>query len=979
MVLPASNNYSTQQQQDKLRLAILEKIASGGALQDILDSLALTVEAELPEISCSIMLLDPTGQFIQGGAAPSLPDAFNAVFQGCRIGPDVCSSCASAQTLERVIVEDILAHPFWKDHRELAKTTGVAACWSEPVISSQGDVLGAFVIYHHQPRAPDEGEIQLIIHMAHLAGLAIERNRFDSALTASEVRYKTLFEQANDAIFLMEDRHFVECNDKTLEIYGCTREDILFKNPVDFSPAFQPDGQPSRVLAEKRINDAFNGTPQRFEWRHQRLDGTPFDADVTLKAINQDGRKMLLAIVRDISESKHAERELSEHRRELLDLVEARTADLDESRSQLEAILDHLPVIFFLKDIEGRYQRINRRYRTEVGITESNVIGHTDMDIYPADMAEIIQSVDKQVLENGNTLTFDEQILHNDGTLHDYLTTKLPLRDSDGNINALIGIATDITEQKALQRKLAEARDEAERLSRIKGEYLANMSHEIRTPINAVLGLSRIGLRDTQNARETNLFENINKSANYLLAVINNVLDLSKLDAGMLDITHQPFQPTTLMENAISMISALAAEKGLDLRLETDPALPEWLLGDTDRISQILINLLSNAVKFTRQGNIHLAIRKTEEFTLFEVSDTGMGMAEQQLSKLFTPFQQATDTTAREFEGTGLGLAISMNLAKLMEGDIEVVSRLGSGSTFTLRLPLETSKKPKEVSGYSNRVQETEGLALQGMRILAAEDNALNREVLADLLAHADADVTFAMNGKEAVELVRDRGVNGFDVVLMDVQMPVVDGYIATWQINAIAPGLPVIALTAHALDEEKKRCLAAGMVDRITKPVDPHQLVTVITRHVNANRTATRPDEQPALNQSSRNLINWTALDIRFEGNNDLMKRLVKITRESEADTPGKLIAAVKNQDYDFLFGAAHSLRSVAAYIEAGRLRNVAEKTEAAARTRNKEALTLATDMAQLLDQTLATLADADEHRSNKESNDKEQFSRPA
>jgi CheY-like chemotaxis protein/HPt (histidine-containing phosphotransfer) domain-containing protein len=449
----------------------------------------------------------------------------------------------------------------------------------------------------------------------------------------------------------------------------------------------------------------------------------------------------------------------------------------------------------------------------------------------------------------------------------------------------------------------------------------------------------------------------------YLLAVINNVPDLSKLDAGMPDITRQPFQPTALMENAISMISAMAAEKGLDIRLETGPTLPEWLLGDTDRISRVLINLLSNAVKFTRQGHIQLAVRMTEEFTLFEVSDTGMGVTGQQLPELFTSFEQATDKTAYEFEGTGPGLAISINLARLMGGDIEVTSSPGTGSTFTLRLPLETTQKPGAESGYAARAQAADVLSLQGVRVLAAEDNALNREVLEGFLTHADADVTFAVNGKEAVELVRDRGADGFDVVLMDVQMPVVDGYIATWQINAIAPCLPVIALTAHALDEEKKRCLAAGMVDRITKPVNPHQLVTVISRHINPGRTTTRPDEQPAPKLDSRNLINWSALDMRFEGNNDLKKRLVDITLESEADTPDKLIAAVKNRDYDFLFGAAHNLRSVAAYIEAGRLRSAAEKTEAAARTRNKEALTLATDMAQLLDQTLESLADADKH----------------
>jgi PAS domain S-box-containing protein len=963
MTLPTSKNYSTRQQLDKLRLAILEKIAAGGELQDILDRLVLIVEGELPDIICSILLIDSTGQYFQWGAAPSLPNTFNAMFQGRPIGPDSCACGVSAYTRKRVIVEDIHTQPSWNNHRELAKTTGIAACWAEPIISSQGEVLGTFSIFHRKRLAPDDNEIQLITHMAHLAGLAIERSRFDSALTASEIRYKALFEQANDAIFLLEGSNFVECNDKTLEIYGCTREDILFKKPIDFSPAFQPNGQPSAVLASKRINDAYNGTPQRFEWRHLRLDGTPFDVEVSLKAINQNSRRMLLAVVRDITESKRAERELSEHRRQLLDLVEARTADLEENRRRLEALLDHLPVIFYLKDMQGRYQRINRRFRNEIGVGEKDVIGLTDREIFPDDTAEMIQSIDKQVLANGDAVTFDEQVNHIDGTLHDYLTTKLPLRDSDGKINGLIGIATDITEQKALQRELADARDQAERLSRIKGEFLANMSHEIRTPINAVLGLSRIGLRDSQNARETSLFENINKSADYLLAVINNVLDLSKLDAGMLDIAHQPFQPAALMKKAVNMITAMAEEKGLVIRLETDPALPEWLLGDTDRISQILINLLSNAVKFTSKGHIHLAIRFTGELTLFEVSDTGVGMTEQQLSKLFTPFQQATDTSARQFEGTGLGLAISMNLAKLMKGNIEVASKPGVGSTFTLCLPLEITRKPSEVLLDSNRAQETGVLSLRGVRILAAEDNALNREVLEDLLRHLDADVTFAMNGKEAVELVRDRGRDEFDVVLMDVQMPVVDGYIATWQINAIAPGLPVIALTAHALDEEKKRCLAAGMVDRITKPVDPHELINVITRHTSASRATSNPGKQPALEQNSRHLINWNALKVRFEGNDDLMMRLVEITRESEAGTPDRLLAAVENRDYEFLFGAAHSLRSVAAYIEAGRLRSAAEKTEAAARTRNAEALMHATDMARLLDQTLDTLADADKH----------------
>lgn len=266
------------------------------------------------------------------------------------------------------------------------------------------------------------------------------------------------------------------------------------------------------------------------------------------------------------------------------------------------------------------------------------------------------------------------------------------------------------------------------------------------------------------------------------------------------------------------------------MKVTVDPLLPAWVEGDALRVQQILLNLLANAVKFTDAGEVSLSVAREGKLTLFRVSDTGIGMAESVIARLFRPFEQADSSTTRKCGGTGLGLAISKSLATMMNGSIEVESRPGAGSVFTLALPLPEARAP---AIREETPAVVPGHPLEGLRILAAEDVEINRLVLEDILVHAGASVVFAGNGCQVLERLDEYGAAAFDAVLMDVQMPEMDGYEATRRLAVQAPGLPVIGLTAHALEEERDNALAAGMVEHVTKPINPAVLAAAIRRHV--------------------------------------------------------------------------------------------------------------------------------------------------
>lgn len=383
----------------------------------------------------------------------------------------------------------------------------------------------------------------------------------------------------------------------------------------------------------------------------------------------------------------------------------------------------------------------------------------------------------------------------------------------------------------AQRDELDAARTKAEQAARVKSEFLANMSHEIRTPLNGVLGLADIGLKKCSDpALAHSTFSRIQQSGKLLLGIINDILDFSKIEAGKLALESVPISPRQVIESSREMLLDRAREQGLALYAQIDSNLPTACLGDSLRISQILLNLLSNAIKFTHQGSVTIFSTLDHGDWLIRVTDTGIGMPLEQQAKVFAPFEQADTSTTRNFGGTGLGLTITRRLVELMQGSISLESEPGKGSTFQVRLPCIPAELPTQPSDAH---APERALPLKGVRLLVAEDNPVNQFVIEEYLTDAGATVSMANDGQEALDFVVQNGPDSIDMVLMDIQMPRLDGYQATGRLLDQFPGLVVLGQTANAMEEDRAACLSAGMVGHIAKPIDPEVMIHTIKLHL--------------------------------------------------------------------------------------------------------------------------------------------------
>ena len=443
-----------------------------------------------------------------------------------------------------------------------------------------------------------------------------------------------------------------------------------------------------------------------------------------------------------------------------------------------------------------------------------------------------------KTLEDGTTHVAITETPTPDG-IRNYKLVASPVFDASGAIISIIEVMEDITDHVRIEQGLKTAKEAAEAANEAKSRFLANMSHEIRTPMNAIIGLGRLLQQTDLDRRQQDFITKINSSAQLLLRIINDILDVSRVEAGKLMLEQVDFSLAECLERVANVIAVQVYAKGIEFRMECAPATPDLLRGDPYRLEQVLLNLLANAVKFTGHGEIRLSVAlaaapTAERIVLeFQVSDTGIGLATEQIAALFQPFTQADTSTTRRFGGVGLGLSICKGLVELMGGSLGGSGEPDKGSTFRFTASFEPATSLVPAPPPSISVAE-DLRSLRGARVLVVEDNLINLQITQLLLTQAGLQVTTAANGREAVAAVEQTSEQ-LDLILMDIQMPVMDGYEATRLIRRqwSAEELPIIAMTAHALPAEREKCRYAGMNDHLAKPFNVLDLHDKLARWI--------------------------------------------------------------------------------------------------------------------------------------------------
>ena len=654
---------------------------------------------------------------------------------------------------------------------------------------------------------------------------------------------------------------------------------------------------PDQRLAALAALDA--GEPVRDrEVAMRRQDGSVYWVLLSMERGWFEGQPVVLSWTYDITERRAAARQIR----------------------KLSLAVEHSPVMVVIARRDGAVEYVNPHF--------TQVTGHALGDLATGlpeardadDRARDVQAEAWQALSVGEEWRGECQLRRHDGSWVWVSLAVSGLAENDGRISHGVWVLEDVSARRAAELALREAKQLAEEATQAKSRFLANMSHEIRTPMNAIIGLSHLCLGTRLDPTQRDYVDKIHRAGTALLGVINDVLDVSRVEAGRLPLDASPFSLDEVLDQLVGLFGEQARSKQLALLVSVSPSVPGRLVGDAMRLGQVLTNLVGNAIKFTERGEVALTVRAEARHgdrvrLQFAVRDTGIGLSPNQVEDLFQPFAQADASTTRKFGGSGLGLSICRHLVRLMGGDVAVHSEPGVGSTFLFEVDLGVAD---EAAPAAERAPDAADLG--GLRVLVVEDNPVNLLIAETLLAEQGVTVETAGNGREAVDRMQRTDLPAVDAVLMDVQMPEMDGLEATRLLRADPrfATVPILAMTAHAMADERAACLAAGMNDHLTKPVDPPRFLATLARWTGRERPPAPPSGGgfPAI----------AGLDVAqglkcMMGNAALYARMLQLFVRQHGDTAAELRASLAAGDLPAAARLMHTLRGVAGSLGANAL----------------------------------------------------------
>ena len=816
------------------RNSILEAIATGAPLAETLSLMVAMAEAELPGALCALQPRNPAESIWQTACSSLLSAAFAQVI--AQQTQDIGAGTGG------ITVEDISSDPRWQAHRELAAAEGLRTCWTHPVASSAGTVLGTLAAYYGEPRLPGADELRVIEQIASLAAICLEKSEAEQSLRLQEAQTRkllteqqTILGNALVGIVYLKHRIVVSCNRRLEEIFGYDPGELIGKSSAVFYEtleSFDKIGDEAyRVVAEDRNYST--------ELILKHKDGSLFHGALNGCALDpKHPHEGSIWVYADISERYNAEQ---------------------EAQKLLQAV-EQSPASIVITSPAGLIEYVNPRFTKVSGYTSHEAVGQNPRILQSGETPPEVYRELWQTLLAGKEWHGIVRNRRKNGELFWEEASISPIIDDAGRTTHYLAVKEDITERKRIEDELEQHRTHLEVLvetrtadlmdalqaakvaDQAKDAFLANVSHELRTPLNAVIGLSELARRISTDPKQQDYLDKVTGAGRSLAGIINDLLDLSKISAGHLEFESASFSLHSLVQRSRSVMAHRAEEKGLELVEQVDAGVPDVLLGDPLRIEQILLNLLSNAIKFTSAGRVEVRIglqaREADRVCLrIDIEDTGIGLSEESLSRLFQPFAQADVSMSRKFGGTGLGLALSRRLAEMMGGDISVTSQEGVGTTFCVRiwLGLGAAVDLPETADAAHKTVLP--VCYRNVQILVVDDQPLNREIVEALLAIVGITSRTAADGQEALDILREAGPHTFDLVLMDIQMPIMDGLTATREIRGWSrfDELPIIAMTAHTMEHEKTISTAAGMNDHIGKPFETANFFQLLARWIPA------------------------------------------------------------------------------------------------------------------------------------------------